>query len=732
MPGLLTLALRKVSRRIVACFVLAAVVPTLALTVYAYHSVSSGMADEMRHYLRREARTLSLGVFDRLLLLRRALEHGLDQASDDVLSSASGITAAPGLQIMELVPPRGFSRLMLMRRMSGGTGDDWQPTVSPLLRAAQEVEIRSDGGIVLASVAMPSAPYGHVYMGRVIEKGDRSRTLAIAEVDRDAFWEHLSDEILGSLKVAVCDGRGQLLFASGSLPSELALAAGLDVPEAAETPSGESAQQWYVESRHLFVTAEFGAPEWTFHIGEAAGIEGTPIGDFRTVFPLGIGLTLAIVAFLAIHLVRRILDPLKRLGGGASALMRGELDTRITVDSGDEFEQLAGTFNQMADRLSRHIQLLETASRIDRHILSTFDVDEIAHHLLEGISSFVGVRRSAMLIPETEGSERLRIHCHSTEKEVRCEKAKFRTVTSDVRRWLAGLPFGVRKTARLSIPEALRRSLGLQGSEVVEIPARFEGELVAVMILEDADEEAGLDRFEDLDRLVAQCSIAMHNARLVQRVQRASSETLEALARAVDATSNWTAGHSRRVTNLAMSLGKKLGLHARQLDRLYRAGMLHDIGKLGVSADILDKPGRLTDEEFAEIRRHPSLGASILRPLTSFQDIAPIVRHHHEKYDGSGYPDGLQGTEICLEARILALTDVFDALASERPYRPAMPLDKVTSIIEEGSGTHFDPSLVPPFLELVRSHELPSIGEKNGTLVEQSTEQEVPVNAEAR
>ena len=140
------------------------------------------------------------------------------------------------------------------------------------------------------------------------------------------------------------------------------------------------------------------------------------------------------------------------------------------------------------------------------------------------------------------------------------------------------------------------------------------------------------------------------------------------------------------------------------LDNLHRAGLLHDIGKIGVAQDILDKPGRLTKEEYMVMCEHPAKGASILEPIEDYAPIIPLIRQHHEWFNGEGYPYGLKGEEITVGGRILAVVDVFDALISDRPYRAGMPLERVVNIINEGVNTQFDPKVVDAFLGVIEQH----------------------------
>jgi putative nucleotidyltransferase with HDIG domain len=162
----------------------------------------------------------------------------------------------------------------------------------------------------------------------------------------------------------------------------------------------------------------------------------------------------------------------------------------------------------------------------------------------------------------------------------------------------------------------------------------------------------------------------------------------------VDAKSPFTADHSNRVTLYTDMIAEELGLDAAHRRWLRRAALLHDLGKLGVSNQVLDKPGKPDEAEWESIRRHPVQSEAILARVAAFADIAPVAAAHHERLDGKGYPYGLAGDEICLEARILTVADVFDALSAERPYRAAMPISKALSILDADAGSAFDPACI--------------------------------------
>ena len=177
--------------------------------------------------------------------------------------------------------------------------------------------------------------------------------------------------------------------------------------------------------------------------------------------------------------------------------------------------------------------------------------------------------------------------------------------------------------------------------------------------------------------------------------------TIKSLALAIDAKDQYTHQHILRVQRYAMATAQHMGLTGTELEGLNTGALLHDIGKLGIPEHILLKPGRLTEEEFEKIKEHPQRGADILDPVDFPWPVLPVVKYHHEKWDGTGYPGGLAGEDIPLTARILAVADVYDALTSARPYRKAWAHDKAVSVITKDAGTHFDPAIVEAFLQVI-------------------------------
>ncbi len=186
-----------------------------------------------------------------------------------------------------------------------------------------------------------------------------------------------------------------------------------------------------------------------------------------------------------------------------------------------------------------------------------------------------------------------------------------------------------------------------------------------------------------------------------EEIGQLSEELLMTLAKVIDLRDPFVYGHSEHVTRYATLISRELGLKAEEIELIRKAGMLHDIGKIAVPESILMKPGQLTAEEYDTVKLHATLGAELLANCHSLHDLIPLVRHHHERYDGLGYPDQIKGEELPLGARILALADSVDAMASDRPYRQALSSDQIMAEVIENSGTQFDPQVAAAFVRIL-------------------------------
>ena len=219
---------------------------------------------------------------------------------------------------------------------------------------------------------------------------------------------------------------------------------------------------------------------------------------------------------------------------------------------------------------------------------------------------------------------------------------------------------------------------------------------------------ADQDWMNFLSTLVGQAAIAIDNTMLFKDLQHLNADlilaydkTIDGWSRALDLRDKETEDHTCRVTELTLQLAQRMGIPDAELIHIRRGATLHDIGKVAMPDDILFKPAPLTEEEWKTMRRHPVIAAEILKPISHLTPALPIPRNHHEKWDGSGYPDGLAGEDIPLAARLFAFADVYDALTSDRPYRRAWSKLRALDFIRENSGTHFDPTIIPVFINMM-------------------------------
>jgi response regulator RpfG family c-di-GMP phosphodiesterase len=218
----------------------------------------------------------------------------------------------------------------------------------------------------------------------------------------------------------------------------------------------------------------------------------------------------------------------------------------------------------------------------------------------------------------------------------------------------------------------------------------------------------GREPFSNLDLelinvLASQASISIENVRLYHNIRNNYLTTIRAFALAVEVKDEYTHGHSENVMKYTVMIAKHLNMPHHEIERVKYAGLLHDIGKIGVSETILNKPGKLTPQEFHEIKKHPELGAKIIADVPFLKSLVPMILHHHEFYGGGGYPSGIAGEEIPFGARILTVSDAFEAMTSDRPYRKSMPQEVAFNILETQKGIQFDPGIVDAFLMIMRN-----------------------------
>jgi len=244
---------------------------------------------------------------------------------------------------------------------------------------------------------------------------------------------------------------------------------------------------------------------------------------------------------------------------------------------------------------------------------------------------------------------------------------------------------------------------GFTRRTVISAPIRIKNRTLGVIELTN---KRGEDAFtdEDLDMMQSianQAAVAIENANLYMEVQKSYFDTIKALVQAVEEKDKYTRGHSERVTTFSVKIAASMGLGEKQIESIRYGGVLHDIGKIGINVNIIQKPGKLTKEEYSLIKHHPLIGERIIGPIEFLSGVLPIISQHHERYDGTGYPLGLNGSSMVVEARVLGVADAYDAMITARPYRNPLPRSEAIAELRRCSGTQFDPIVVEHFLAIL-------------------------------
>jgi putative nucleotidyltransferase with HDIG domain len=531
-------------RRLLLLFALCIVVPGAIFGYLSLRQVEEKFHQETMRRMRLQSREIGMSIHGGLSSIETEVEF---------LAGILGEGTTPSLQrssdwswLFHNRPLLGATRFRYASSPRAETlhGNTCPPP--PATDAGRSHLVSGNGLVYLQQ--NPGGPF-RLFLAHAIRGKAPERELLVCEVNVEYLWGRVRDAVPPVTEVAVLSPDGAPLFQTQPFP--VAVLARVE-QERRKGPAGnfewgQGSGTLLVDHAAVFLKPAFLSDEWIVVVSQPRSEAFAVAKRFTRVLFLSISLVVLIAGLFALVQIRRSVAPLAVLKEGTRRISRGDFDSRVEIGSGDEFEDLAGSFNTMADHLGREFRI---------------------------------------------------------------------------------------------------------------------------------------------------------QARLIEELAANDLGTLTALARTVDTNSSWTAGHSERVTDLAMEIGRELGLPPHEIDLLHRGGLLHDIGKIGVPPSILDKPGKLTVEEFAVVQIHPSKGAEILEPIPNLRKVIPIVSQHHERFDGKGYPNSLSGESISFHARILAVADVVDALVSDRPYRPGWSREKALAYTRENSGSQFDPSVVEAFLRI--------------------------------
>lgn len=409
---------------------------------------------------------------------------------------------------------------------------------------------------------------------------------------------------------------------------------------------------------------------------------------------------------------RRTIRSVIAVARKAKEFSDGRRHEAIEVNDGSEIGELARTFNRITQELEQKVDQLESSRRLVKRLLTRIGTAIISYEGIDNLLNLI-VENAAVAMEAQHGSLLL----FEGDRQALSVKTLWSTGGGTARSkrripvgegaagWVAREGRSLRSTgtlAALGMPDGPQRE-----GAVLCVPLKLRERAIGVMAVLREDASKGFTEDDEslLASISAQMAVAMENYQLNLDIERTYLETIMALALAVEAKDPYSAGHSKRVGHYASKIGEELGLDSEMLRVLNDAGVLHDIGKIGIKDAILLKPDPLTEEETQIMRQHAVIGEAIVRPVRSLQKVTLLLRHHHERFDGSGYPDGLKGEAIPLGARILSVADTYDAMVTDRPYRKRLPVDAAKAELRKYAGVQVDPAIVEAFLRFLTEQE---------------------------
>lgn len=380
---------------------------------------------------------------------------------------------------------------------------------------------------------------------------------------------------------------------------------------------------------------------------------------------------------------------------------------RFIKEDLDLLESLAGQISLVIQNAKlfkdsrRKIEELSTLMKVSAIINSTLDLNRLLNEVMEAAVKLLNAETSSIFLID-EGKQEL--YFEVVTGKIKDKVSKIRVPMSE------GIAGWVASTGQsLLVPDVAKdkRFYGkvdeksdFKTKSIIAVPLRVKQKVIGVIEVLNKSDGTAFYPYELhlLEALADQSAVAIDNAIVHKEFQELFLNTITSLARAIESKDVYTGCHIDRIENYSLAIANELNLPYEDRERIRWSALFHDLGKIGVSEVILRKPGKLTNEEYEEIKKHPKLGADILSPIKQFKHIIPGILHHQERWDGNGYPLKLKGEEISIDGRIIAVADTFDAMTSDRPYRKGLPNEVAIDEIKKCVGTQFDPNVVVAFL----------------------------------
>lgn len=392
---------------------------------------------------------------------------------------------------------------------------------------------------------------------------------------------------------------------------------------------------------------------------------------------------------------------MRRTKSTISSDVRGDKNSIALLVESEQDKKPPAQKTQLEERLWRDEQT-DFIFKLNEQMSLTLERNEIARYVVNNIQKFLFVHRCALLMFD-KNTQKLTV-----EYALGLNEKERKDISLAVKESISGFVMERKKALMVNdlntddYLKKINKEPYLKKS-FISVPLIIQKDVLGVLNI--CDKRTGkpfsqkdLSLLVNVGRITA---VAFNTAYLHEEIQNDYVNTIAALASAIDARDPYTKWHSENVTRYSLAMADELGYTYSEKEILRRAALLHDIGKIGIRDNILLKPGKLNDDEFTEIKLHATKGEKIVQSLSFLREAAILIRHHHERYDGEGYPDGIKDEDIELGARIMTVADSFDAMTSDRPYRKALGLDEAIKELQKHQGTQFDPEVAKCFLKII-------------------------------
>jgi putative nucleotidyltransferase with HDIG domain len=410
---------------------------------------------------------------------------------------------------------------------------------------------------------------------------------------------------------------------------------------------------------------------------------------------------LVIVALLYWYGSRSVIKPMRALLDGVNEAAAGNFEYRADIKKPAEVAELGNAINVM-------MNVMATYNAVSGALNSIANLQDMEKYVLEEMSELLQPEACAIVRFDVEGMLNIRVYKGYEEGQVDAHNAAQVDISGMEYMFGAQTVTALRRGETITLDVKKVKSLEkiVPGDDIEKVhlfPLIVLGNLDGVLLaLTRSGVTFDENQLEGVKGIVGQMSVAIHRSELYERLYQSYAQTTRAIARAIDAKDPYNRGHSEGVAVMAVKIAQRMGLNVEEVRGVEIAAYLHDVGKIGVSESVLNKPAQLSEEERALIQQHPNIGTEILEPIDFPWPVIGAIESHHERFNGEGYPRGLAGEQIPLEARILAVADAYESMISDRPYRSALTLKEIIKEFARESGRQFDARVVSAFLDVLQ------------------------------